>query len=173
MSFKPFKCAAKDFNKNPFYLIQKNEDKKRFVVSLKDKLSIRIILAGFINEISQKIEIKIRDFENKENPIDYSGMLEKNELHKFMLDFENAIFNDGAHDFMIKNNKTDEYIVFDEHGLIFIYTEKDYSETLNNLKAKHLPKEKLIYSYDHWHFRSEGTYKELKLMIELMKLKRD
>ena len=55
MSDKPIKAISKDFTTEPFYLIQSNGKDKRYVVSLRDKLRIRTLLAGFINQSKNEI----------------------------------------------------------------------------------------------------------------------
>ncbi|MBC7865498.1 MAG: hypothetical protein IAF38_21160, partial [Bacteroidia bacterium] len=124
----PIKCASRDFTKDSFYLIQKNGKGKRYVISLKDKIRIRTLLAGFINQASEEVQIKIWDLESRENPVGYSGTVSKKRVHQVMTRFEDAIFHNGYHDLMIRNSEKGDYIAFDEHGLIFIYTNEDYSQ---------------------------------------------
>ena len=168
MSDKPIKAVSKDFTTEPFYLIQSNGKDKRYVVSLRDKLRIRTLLAGFINQSKNEIQIKIRDLDRPEKPINYSGKLNKSKLHELMTKHEEVIFHNGHHDLMLRNPDSGDYIVFDEHGLIFIYTNKDYSEVLRNLDAEYKPEEKLIYDHNHWHYcLPEGNEKLLEMIRNL------
>ena len=72
MGSQPIKAVSKEFTDEPFHLIQSNGSSKRYVVSLKDKVRIRTLLAGFINQSKDEIEIKIRDVENPDNQFDFS-----------------------------------------------------------------------------------------------------
>ena len=170
MSSRPIKSASRDFTKEPFHLVQENGNDKRYVVYLKDKIRIRTLLSGFINQANNEVQVKIRDLDNQEKPIDYSGSLNKSALHKIMTEYEEVIFHNGYHDLMIRNPNTSDYIVFDEHGLIFIYTDKDYGQILMNLEAHHGPNEKLIYEFDHWHYCLSNGREQLTEMIKKLGL---
>lgn len=168
MSNQPIKSASDKFTKDSFYLVQTEGNEKRYVVSLRDKVRIRTLLAGFINQSLKNVLVKIRNFEDQENPRDYSGSVEKSKMHKVMTKYEDVIFHNGFHDFMIMNPETEDYIVFDEHGLIFIYSDNDYMEVLKNLEAEKRQNEKLTYEFDHWHYcMPEGKEKLIELINEL------
>jgi len=166
MSNQPIKAVSKEFTKEPFHLIQSNETDKRYVVSLTDKVTIRTLLAGFINQSKNDVQIKIRDLDNPDKPVDYSGLLGKAKLHELMTKHEDVIFHNGYHELMLKNSYSGDYIVFDEHGLIFIYTSQDYSKILKNLEAEYKPDEKLIYEYNHWHYCLPEGRRKLVDMIK-------
>lgn len=168
MTDKPIKAASKYVSSKPFYLIQAHNSDRRYIVWLRDKIRIRTLLAGFINRAVSKADVKIRIFESPEEFIDYSGLVEKSALHLLMTKYEDVLFHNGYHDFMIRIPEIDEYIVLDEHGLIFIYSTKDYQEILHGLEAEYRPDEKLIYEFDHWHYcLAEGREKLLLLIGEL------
>ncbi len=173
MSNQPIKAASKEFTKEPFYLIQSNGTDKRYVVSLSDNVSVRTLLAGFINQSKKEIQIKIRDLDNPENPIDYSGSLAKSKLHELMTKHEDVILYNGYHDLMFRNPDSGDYLVLDEHGLIFIYTDQDYSEILKNLGTEYKPDEKLIYEFDHWHYCLPEGREKLAEMIKDFELKKE
>lgn len=173
MNNQPIKAAANDFTKEPFYLVQSNGTDKRYVVSLRDQIRIRTLLAGFINQSKDIIQIKIRDFDNPDTPIDYSGLSSKSKLHELMTKHEEVIFHNGYHDLMLRDPDSGDYMVFDEHGLIFIYTDQDYSEILKNLEAEYRPGEKLIYEFNHWHYCLSGGREKLAEMIKDFELERE
>ncbi|MBC7863068.1 MAG: hypothetical protein IAF38_08835, partial [Bacteroidia bacterium] len=56
---------------------------------------------------------------------------------------------------------------------IFIYTNEDYSQILQNLKAAYKPNEKLIYEYDHWHYCLPDGHKKLLEMINELNLAKE
>jgi len=173
MSSQPIKAVSKEFSKEAFYLLQTNKKDRRYVVSLRDKIRIRTLLAGFINQAAAGLQIKIRDFSEPENPKDYFGKSTKTALHELMTKHEAVIFHHGFHDLMIRKVDSGDYIVFDEHGLIFIYTDQDYTDVLSKLGAAYKPKQKLIYELNHWHYSlSEGS-QSLAEMIQDFKLKRE
>lgn len=164
MTEKPIKCAANGFVKNPFYLIQSNGEEKRFVASFQDKKGIQHFLNEFIGQ-SEKIQIKIRDFDDPENPIDYNGQASQLKV-KEILDKYEFIFHNGFHVLMLRIPENGDYIAFDEHGLIFIYADKDYSMILKNYGLSHDENAKLIYEVDHWHYSKTTDKEDLKILID-------
>lgn len=173
MSSQPIKAASKEFTTQPFYLIQSNGLDKRYVVSLRDKIRIRTLLAGFINQSKHSVQIKMRDLDNPNQPVDYSGELSKSRLHELITVHEDVIFHNGYHDLMFRNPDTGDYLAFDEHGLIFIYTNEDYSEILRNFEAEYKPDEKLIYELKHWHYCLPEGQEKLAVMIKDFELRKE
>lgn len=173
MSNQPIKAASKEYIKDSFHLIQSNGSDKRYVVSIIEKIRIRTLLAGFINQSEDEIQIKIRDLDNPEKPIEYSGASSKSRLHELMTKHEDVIFHNGFHDLMLRNPDSGDYVAFDEHGLIFIYTNQDYSEILKNLEAEYRPEEKLIYEFNHWHYCLPEGREKLADMIKDFELEKE
>lgn len=167
---KPIKCASKDFNTNQFYLIQSKGSDKRFVVSFQDGQKIKEFLTSFIDNCSKGIQIKIRDFDDHDNPKDFDGQTTKSKLKTTIDKYEEVIFHDGYHDLMIRRPETGDYIAFDEHGLVFIYTQDNYSEILEKLGLTYKANEKLIYEFNHWHYRPTNGREDLKNLINELKL---
>jgi hypothetical protein len=87
---EPIKCASKDFQAGPFYLIQSNGSDKRFVASFQDIGKIKQFITSFVDNSSEELEIVIRDLDDPENPIDFSGQATKEKL-KAMLDKYNEV----------------------------------------------------------------------------------
>lgn len=172
MSNQPIKATSREFTKAPFHLIQSNGKEKRYVISLRDKVRVRTLLAGFINQSKNDIQIKIRDIDNPEKPIEYFGAINKSILHEKMTKHEDVIFHNGYHDLMLRNPDSGDYITFDEHGLIFIYSSQDYSGILKNLKAEYKPNEILIYELNHWHYCLPEGREKLAEMIKDFELKK-
>jgi hypothetical protein len=173
MNNQPIKCASKDYTIDSFYLLQIRGTEKRYVIELHDKIRIRTLLAGFINNAQSFVQLKIRDLDNANNIIDYSGEIDKKRLHNIMTECEDVIFHNGYHDLMIRNPKSGDYVVFDEHGLIFIYTDEDYTKILKNLGAEYRPNEKLIYQYEHWHYLMPNGREKLAELIGKLELEQE
>lgn len=163
---KPIKCASKDFKASPFYLIQSNGTDKRFVASFQDGPKIKEFLNLFIDQTLDGLQIKIREFDDKENPIDFDGQATKIKLKTTLDKYEEVVFHDGFHALMLRRPETGDYITFDEHGLVFIYTQDNYSNTLEGLGLTYNAKEKLIYQFDHWHYRPANGSENLKKLIK-------
>ena len=162
---KPIKCASMDFKASPFYLIQSNGTDKRFVVSFQDGPKIKEFLTFFIDQTLDRLKIKIRDFDDKENPIDFDGQATKIKLKTSLDKYEEVVFHDGYHDLMLRRPETGDYIAFDEHGLLFIYSNDNYSDILEKFGLSYKANEKLIYEFDHWHYRPANGRQDLNNLI--------
>lgn len=166
------KCSSPDGPFEPFYLIQSDNKEQRYVVTLNEKTHVQTILTGFVNN-SRNFQLKIRDFDNYENPIDYYGVAKRKALHTVLEKFDDLLFSNGFFDLMIRNPKSGDYIVFDEHGLLFIYSKVDYSSVLRQIGAEYKPDDKLIYEYDHWHIKEANGSERLEELIKSLKLQKD
>lgn len=162
---KPIKCASRDFKSSPFYLIQSNGSDKRFVASFQDVLKIKEFLTLFIDQTLGELQIKIRDFDDKENPVDFEGKATKTKLKTTLDNYEEVVFHDGYYDLMLRRPETGDYIAFDEHGLVFIYSNDNYSDTLEKFGLSYKANEKLIYEFDHWHYRPANGRQDLNNLI--------
>jgi hypothetical protein len=169
---KPIKCASKDYKTSPFYLIQSNGADKRFVVSFQDREKIKLFITTFIDSSDSDLQVKIRDFDDHENPIDFDGVVPQALLKSTLDKYEEVIFHDGCHDLMLRISKTGDYVAFDEHGLIFIYTKYNYSDILNKYDLTYKANEKLIYEFGHWHYRPATGSEDLNNLINELGLKK-
>ncbi|MFZ1330816.1 MAG: hypothetical protein WAR83_01430 [Flavobacteriales bacterium] len=82
-----------------------------------------------------------------------------------MTKYEDVLFQNGFHVLMIRLPGTEEYIVFDEHGLIFMYTDQDHHEIFEDIGEAYQTSEPLIHEVDHWHISIAGGQVELSKMI--------
>ncbi len=170
---RPIKCSSPSYKADPFYFVEDEDGDKRFVVSIQDINNIQLLLTNFIAASDNDLEIKIRDHSENENPLDFWGLTTNKKLVELLELYHDFLFHDGYHVLMIRNPKTNDYIVFDEHGLVFIYTNKDYSEILNKMGLPYKPNAALIYEFDHWHYRAATGEKDLQKIINELKLQQE
>jgi hypothetical protein len=170
---KPIKAESADFTTIPFYLIQTNGPDKRYVASLQDKSKLLQFMQNFIQEMESVAEVRIVELDDVEDPVQYSGVVEKSELLRIIETHDEVIFHHGKYDFMLRNPYSGDYFAFDEHGLLFIYTDQDYSKILNELGAEHRPNELLIYEFDHWHIGIPEGEERLAALINDLNLEQD
>lgn len=173
ISVKPIKAVRA--GKNPsfgqaFYLIQRNVGMQRYVISLPDKEKIRELLLEFIKSLLKKPLVKIRHFyEDEEEGTDYSGSVKVKRLVKCLEIHEDVIFHNGMHDFMVMDPQTEDYLVFDEHGLLYFYTNENCPALFKGFDIPFVPDQKLLYEYDHWHFSIADGQNKIAEMIRFLK----
>jgi len=173
MPNEPMKCSAAEFRQTPFYVMQTDGNSKRYVVSLRDIPNIKKLLTTFINAAPNPVQIKIRDFDDLEHPVDYVGSVNKAILLPLMTQFEEVIFGNGFHDLMLRNAESEEYVVFDEHELIFIYTDIHCAPMLQHFGAEFLPDEKLTYEYCHFHISIPNGPQRLLEFVAALQLEKE
>ncbi|MEJ1240311.1 hypothetical protein WBG78_19370 [Chryseolinea sp. T2] len=164
------KCTSNSYSREPFYLLQADDNCRRYTVQLNDQFRIRILLSGFIESLTAIVEIRIKSYEDPFNPIVYSGNQERSRIQALMTEFEEVIFHNGYHDLIIQDPDAGECIIFDQHGLIYMNTNRDYSDNLGNLGAEFKQKEKLISQSFHWHHSSESLDEKLVEFINVLGL---
>jgi len=169
-SDRPLKCAARDFLQTPFYILQKNRGQQRYVVSLTEKEDIKDLLMNFIDQAANGFEVKIRDHGEQADPKDYWGEVTRPQLKIAIEKFGDFIFHDGKHDLMIKHSGSNDYIVFDEHALVFIYSDNDYTSLLHTYNLVQQADGQFIYNVGHWHIRQANAMESLARLINLLEL---
>ena len=167
---RPIKSAAKDYTKEPFYLIQYNGSDKRTVASFQNKDNIKLFLRTFIESIESDVNVKITDLEDYDNPQDFDGMVSKEKINTALNNYDDFFLHDGYHELTLMNPGTSDLIAFDEHGLIYIYADSDYESVLRSFGLTLKPDQKLIYELGHWHYRSADGKTVLTKIIADLKL---
>src|SRR5882757_9976093 len=115
----PIKSASADYKKEPFYFLQKGKVSQRYIAWFCDKEKIKRFLLAFISKASSGLEVKILDLTDAENPHLLKGEVSPAQIEKALDTHEEVIFHDGYHDLLLLNTATSEYVVFDQHGIIF------------------------------------------------------
>jgi hypothetical protein len=161
----PIKCASAEYTAKPFHLIQANETDRRYVISFQDVEKIRTFMFAFIDRASETVAVKLRDNDDADQPTDYDGDVAPQHLKNVINAFEETVFYDGYTDLMIRLPESGDYVVFDQHGLVFVYTHDDYSEVLQQLENPFNPNEQLIYEVSHWHIRPAKARENLHLLV--------
>jgi len=181
----PIKCASPTYKKAPFYTIQLNRKDKRYVAYLQDSEKMKSfilsyiekdrdekdggILKHFFTTQSKGLHVSITDFKNTEKPLKYRGIVNKETLITAVEKYSTLIFTDGFHELMIWR-KADEYMVIDDHGLICVYTKKDYSTKFISYGINFEENAPLIYDYAHWHIQAVNGVVDLKNLINELRL---
>ncbi|MBI1307217.1 MAG: hypothetical protein GC181_11495 [Bacteroidetes bacterium] len=110
--------------------------------------------------------IKIRELDDPGNPVEFDGQLTKDNLIAALDKYAEFIFHDGYHELMIRRPDTEEYIAFEVHGLIFLYTHYKYTKIFESFGLKYQADQKLIYQYNHIHYRPAKARVDLINLIK-------
>jgi hypothetical protein len=100
-------------------------------------------------EILLKIEKECKSGEQQWNR--YYGEVSIDRLQKIIKSNEKYVFQDGSNQLCVKRSDTGEYIVLDDHGILFIYSGSLCFAELCKEAGLEERLEKLIYASGHWH----------------------
>jgi hypothetical protein len=89
--------------------------------------------------------------------MDFSGQTTKSQL-KTTLDKYDG-FHDGYHNLMLRRPETGDYIALTYTDWFHLC---NYSDTLEKLGLTYKANEKLIYQFDHWHYRPANGRQRIK-----------
>lgn len=166
----PIKCFSGKYKASPFYLIQSNGADQRYVASFQKVQTINDFILHFAATASGKLQLKIRDLDDRDLQKEFLGILTKSELSTLLETFQSLIFHDGYHELMIRIPESGDYIAFDEHGLVFIYSNDDFSAILKKSGLQYRPNEAFIYEFDHFHVRPANAKADLERLVNEWKL---
>ncbi len=188
---RPIKCAAAGYNRKPFYVIDRQKQETRYVVSFQDGVNIKQFLLHFMDESIGRLEVRIIDHGDYQNPITYTGFAANEQIQTLIEKYEDLVLYDGGHELWISRPENESFVVFDDHGLVYVYTKDDYTNILNGYGLTPLKLENPIYTFmldrigltrrkrvlliheiNHWHVRSPNAADELKRFIEELGLSR-
>ncbi len=158
------KSARNDYNPDPFYFFEENETFKRYVVYNPFYDVIKNIFIDIISNYNSEIEILLKDLkdydETGKKDIIWDHYYTKTTKDKILeaLDVHSKyIFYDGYQQLCIRDSITEDYFAFDDHGILFIYSEnKLIEDILKKYKIKN-SKNELILEKPHWHIRPKDA----------------
>ncbi len=177
MNNDPMKSAREDYKPTPFYFSEENNNFKRYVVYNNSFEIIKQLLKEIISSYDNIIEILLKDSQGyddkKEEDIwdRYYSETTKENILKLLEIHSKYIFFDGNNQLCIKDSSTGDYISFDDHGILFIYTDKFIDDLLlkNGIEKK---KNELIYDQGHWHIRPKDADVLMNNFIKDLQLKK-
>ncbi len=175
---KPVKCISDRYESEPFYLIQYKyrngidyrDLDTRYIAWFRNKATIKSFLKDFSNKTNKELQVRITDLANIDSPVSYEGFVAKSTLIDVLEEHAETIFHDGYHELMIKIAESGDYIVFDEHGLIYLYTLYNYRDILSDYKLKYKPDGKFIDQQEHGHYSPANRQSLIKLLINTLEL---
>ena len=169
----PIKCtvAGKQAPSEPFYLLHTHGEANRVVVQPATETLIWRLIEDFLDTCPDIIYVKVRDWNDPENPLEYTGSGNKQEVLETLRKFSDVVLYHGKHDLMLRAPKTLDTLGFDEHGLIFLYTDRDLEQYMEALQIPFKPEEKLPYELDHWHVTTTEADESFKPFLTALALR--
>lgn len=167
---QPIKSASNEYKVSPFYCIETSGTTKRYIASLQDEQRIFDFILKFFRICETEIELTIKNLSNPDSPIEYTGKKSVSDAFKAFTRYSGLLLHDGYQELVIKNPATGDYLVYDDHGLLFIYSDDDYESMFIRLALEHRPDQKMIYDFPHWHIGISDGATQLKGLIDLLQL---
>jgi hypothetical protein len=130
-------------------------------------------LYAIIESFPWEVEVLVKIYapsEDADKPLwsRFHGSVSRSELTKAIHENEHYIFSDGTHQLCVKDPKTDRYMAFDEHGIIFIYAPREEdADIFGNLGFENRYAEPL-FSIPHFkHIVPDSEKMEMKFITAL------
>jgi hypothetical protein len=101
----------------------------------------------------------------------YYGKTSLSKLERTVKSNEKFLFQDGHIQVSIKRSDTGEYLTFDEHGVLYIYSNSDKFEKLCVKAGFEKKVEKLVSESGHWHILPKDSEKFKRNFISQLNLK--
>lgn len=169
------KSVRENYKPDPFYFTEylKDYDKFRYTAWSYNLDQTRDLFYKLLDYFPKEVEVLLKIRKEGDDWDWYFTEIKLVDLMDALISYDEYFFNDGGHQFCIKNLETDEYIVNDEHGIIFIYSfNHEFADELERngyLKRD----EELIYEKDHWHIHIKDYEIVMKEIIDKLNLVND
>lgn len=112
--------------------------------------------------IKAKAESSVLNPDGPDEWIRFHGYASNQAVQTALTGFRKLLLCDSTHQFMVRSTETGEYLVFDDYGILWIYSDNEQFKELlvaRGFKEKNQP---LIYEGPVWRFTApKGQLKEL------------
>jgi len=173
----PIKSVSPDKKRDNIFFREITKEYKRLSIQTDSEEKIQEILLSFLSKCVDPIDILVKVHSGEYTEEDeiiweyYVGSAYKEELLREITKFHNSIYHDGNFQFLVKNQKTQEHICLDDHGILFLYMNK-FEEIMNLLKGflEVNSFSEYIMAGGHYHYSFKDSEKYLEELIKQLKL---
>jgi hypothetical protein len=160
------KAIREDYSPAPFFMRQEYQSgAERWVAwsSSLDRLKklFYMVLSCFPEEVEILLKLE-REGQNQPESdpwLRYHGICPLQELMTAIQENEDHFFLDGGSQLCVRCVGGGDYLVFDEHGIFFVYSDDDgFRDCCRELGFEERV-EPLLYEAGHWHYRPVGNDK--------------
>lgn len=173
----PIKSVSPNKNKKNIFFIEITKEYKRLSIQTDSEDKIQEILLSFLSKCINQIDILVKAHSGEYTEEDeiiweyYLGISYKEELLQEIRRFHNSIYHDGNFQLLVKNQKTQEYLCLDDHGILFVYMNQ-FEEIISMIQGfiEVNSFSEFIMEGGHWHYRFKDAEKYFEDFIKHLKL---
>ncbi len=114
-----------------FYALEETDQYRRYVVLCSEITVMKKLLLRMLDFFNADLVVMIKtvvayDEISKEYDWDYyTGDSNRDRVLDSINMFEDYIFHDPSHQLLVRDKRSHDYFTFDEHGTLFIYTDRN------------------------------------------------
>jgi hypothetical protein len=147
------------YGPEPFFFRQRFSGGSRWVAWTPKLSQLKTLVYSILDTFPDDVEVllKLREKESDDRFSRYMGAVERKALVETIRRNEPFVFSDGGHQLCVKRPDTDEHIAFDDHGVLFIYSQSPQLVALCRSGGFRRQRRKLIFADGHYHVRPKGA----------------
>jgi hypothetical protein len=150
------KASASGYDEAPFFYVAHGEARAPIIAWDSNADRQHAILFALLDEMGDRIEYVYEGWGAHQfvGPRIVGGILKRG-LEALIEAFRGWFFADGSFQFYLREPDAAAFVLYDEHGLFFVYGRDDRQVlTTLSLRAEQRP---LIYDLEHFHVRPPGA----------------
>jgi hypothetical protein len=173
---KPIKSVSPKLARDSIFYLEVAQQFTRIAVQCNDEARIRSLMRDFIGPLESNCEVllKVHSGDSDDGSIIwkyYIGEPHGDRLLEAVDRNHNAVFHDGYNQILARNKINQNYLCFDDHGILYFYLDS-YDTILTALAdfKKADDTSKFIFAEGHWHYRpgeAEQLLTELTADLQL------
>jgi hypothetical protein len=173
------KAVSPDYNPGPFYFVEASQTGEvRMPCWSPDPAPLMEIMLETLNGFPEEVGvlIKARVETSSTHPeedewVRFFGYCNKRAVQNAVARFRKFIQCDSTHQFMVRNTDTGEYLVFDDYGILWIYSgDPKFIEILQGRGYSEKKGQKLIYEGPSWRLTAPDSAGQLRQLVDLLML---
>lgn len=173
------KAVSPDYNPEPFYFVEASETGEvRMPCWSPDPAPLIEImlqaLNGFPEEVGVLLKARVETSltqADQDEWVRFFGYCNKRAVQNVVARFRKFIQCDSTHQFMVRNTDTGEYLVFDDYGILWIYSEDPkFMHFLQKRGYSEKKGQKLICEGPIWRLTAPDSADQLRQIVDLLML---
>jgi hypothetical protein len=162
--------ATRDGYTPDAFFYHESDDPERFVGWTGDVRQLERVFVDLIHVLPESLEFLVKvECEHKEDDPwkRYFGIAIRDHLLNLLALYRSLIYQDGTHQFCVRDYQSGEYVVIDDAGVLFVYSSRlAFRDCFLNAGFEER-KESLISESTYWRQRSDEGSKLLSGFIEV------
>lgn len=176
----PTKAVREGYTPTSCYYKEKEDGQIKYIISGDNIRLITNLMRVIIEKMPQVVEVVLKKYAVTIDNIDsfegfewdfYYAETSREKVLKSLDEYQDFLFHDGSHQFIVKNPHTNTYIKYDEHGVLFAFM-NDFLIEESLARYDIIPERtEMIWEKEHSHFQPKDSDDLFQCIVEYLNLK--